>query len=318
MRSTPTAAAAALAALAVVTPSPAAQELDTQIATLTRATPVAAYGHTAAWSERDPRTGQYRLVVLRGRRWSAIAVTPRTIPFDVDVGPGPDGVAVTYSRCAFEAPERFVRGLSVLPDYTRSRECRMYRYDVRAGRERALGGHRQGVLPTVWRSRVAYVTPGTRRLREAAALGGGRVRARGKGPRGTHATSLDLGSGRRLAAVWHGESGSRLRLGDRLVARVGAPARVLGMGFDAGVLFFRTTCGGSPAGCPESYWAYRPRSRARYAAAESADVVAAAHGGGATYALHGHDRDRAIGCSDETPCSLIIEDQLEFSRIEPR
>ena len=182
----------------------------------------------------------------------------------------------------------------------------------------AAGGRRHGVLPTVWRGHVAYLTRNSRRLRSARAVGGGGLRSRGRGPRGSRLTSLDLADGGRLAAVWRGPEHSRLRLGSRLVARVGGEARLLGMGFDSGVLFFRTTCIGSPDGCPETYWAYRPRSRARFGASDSADLVAAAHGGGNTYALLGFDGGGVIGCAVDAPCKLIIEDQLEFSRIEPR
>src|SRR4051812_16245741 len=141
-----TALLTALVVLAAAAPA-AAQELDTQVTTLTRATPVAAYGPAAAWSSVDPDTGRYRLTVLRGSKATRVDVPSRTIPFDVDMGPGPDGVAVTYSRCALEPPERFgPSGLSILPDYTRGSGCRMFRYDVAAGRERALGGRRAGVL----------------------------------------------------------------------------------------------------------------------------------------------------------------------------
>ena len=309
------AAAAALMAMMAFTAPASAQELDTQITTLDRATPVAAYGNTVAWSARDPLTGEYRLALLRGTRWGLLDLPARPIPFDVDVGPGPEGLALTYSRCALEPPERFAADLSVLPDYTRGRDCLMFRYDVRAKREVPLAGRREGVLPSLWRSRVAFVTPGTRQLREAATIGGRLLRSRGRGPAGMHATSLDLGSERRLASTWSGTAGSQVRLDLRLVARVPFPGRLLGMGFDVGVLYFRSTCGGSPSGCPESYWAYRPRSRSRYAAAEGSDLVAAAHGGGATYALLGTDRDGTIGCSGDDPCSLIREDQLEFSRV---
>jgi hypothetical protein len=309
------AAAAALTATMALTSQASAQELDSRVSSVTRATPVSAYGHTVAWSERDPATGQYQLMVLRGTRWGKVDVAQRTIPFDVDVGPGPDGVTVAYSRCAFEAPERFVDGLSVLPDYTRGRSCRMYRYDVFAKREVPLGGVRQGVLPTVYRSRLAYVLPGTRRMREVAASTGALLRSRGSGPRGMHATSLDLASERRLASTWQGSGSGQVRMNGRLVARVSGVARLLGMGFDNGTLFFRSTCVGNRSGCPEAYWAYRPRSRTRFTAPESADVVTAAHGGGTTYALLGSDGGAAIGCSDASPCDLIIEDQLEFSRV---
>src|SRR3954462_9215310 len=80
MKCTRMAAAAALTATMAFTASAGAQELDSQITTLTRATPVAAYGNTVAWSERDSATGQYRLMVLRGHRWGPVAVAQRTIP----------------------------------------------------------------------------------------------------------------------------------------------------------------------------------------------------------------------------------------------
>jgi hypothetical protein len=144
------------------------------------------------------------------------------------------------------------------------------------------------------------------------------MRALRTGPRRKRLTSLDLAGRGQLAATWRGAERTRLRLGRRLVARVGGAGRLLGMGFDSGILFFRTTCIGSPSGCPESYWAYRPRSRARFAASDSADVVAAAHGGGNTYSLLGFDGGGVIGCAVDAPCHLIIEDQLEFNRITPR
>ena len=315
MRSTRMAAAAALMATMAFTASATAQELDERITTLDRATPVAAQGGVVAWSVRDAATGLYRLAVLNGTRWGLVDVRPRTIPFDVGVGTGPNGMTVTYSRCAFEAPERFSGGLSVLPDHTRGRTCRMYGYEVARAQERRLGGSRNGVLPTAHGGRLAYAVPGSRRLREVRAVDGADLRERGRGPRGHHATSLDLTSRRRLASAWQGVRRSRLRLDGTLVARVGRPAHLLGMGFDAGVLFFRVTCLGTPSGCPEAYWAYRPGSQDRFSAPESSNIVAAAHGGGKTYALRGQDNGSAIGCSAATLCELVIEDTLEFSGV---
>ena len=243
------------------------------MSTLTRATPVAAFTTTAAWSEVDPATSMYRLAVLRGRRWTTVAVSAALDPVDVDVGPGPRGTAVTYSRCSLEPPERFgPSGLSILPDYTRGHGCRMYRYDVRDGVERPLAGSRHGVLPTVWKGRVAYLTPNSRRLRTPRAVGGGGPRPRGQRPRGSRLTSLDLapvavsprsgadpsaracGSGAGWSRAWRRGAAARYGLRRR---RAVLPHDLIG----------------SSAGCPETYWAYLPRfARALQCRTRAADL----------------------------------------------
>lgn len=58
-----------------------------------------AYGDTIAWSSFDAVTKSYRLRVLRGGRPIAVNVAPSRAPFDLDVGPGPDGrPLVVYAR----------------------------------------------------------------------------------------------------------------------------------------------------------------------------------------------------------------------------
>src|SRR3954454_21446822 len=51
------------------------------------------------WSERDGVTGRFRLMTRTSGAASALPVPQRRAPFDVDLGPGPDGSTVAaYSR----------------------------------------------------------------------------------------------------------------------------------------------------------------------------------------------------------------------------
>src|SRR4051812_12652668 len=148
----------ALAVTAAVAATPggaAAQGLQQTITSLDAAAPVAAWNHVVAWSQRDPQTGAFKLIVAHGRTYHEVTVPTRSVPFDVDVGPGPNGGAiVVYSRCTTEPPDPSVLGLSTLPDYTLGQGCRLYAWDVAAERQSAL--KRSGVLPSIWYERLAY------------------------------------------------------------------------------------------------------------------------------------------------------------------
>ena len=300
----------ALAAVLMAAPAAGAQELDVQIrGSLEAPAPVSAYADVAAWSERDA-AGAYRLMVLRGTQYVAVAVDPRPVPFDVDVGPDRWGrPLVAYSRCRVEPiPD------GTVPDYTTGSGCDLYAYDVTTGREHRLGASTPGndVLPSIWGRRVTYVHrtgSGARSVRVAGVNGGSVSRRVGR-PRGGVPRWLDVRAGR-AAILWRTPRGAELRIGTRTVARSRRADGLLGLGFDRGVLFFRTTCAGTVTGCEEAYWAYRPRSRSLFVAVDSADLVAGAHGGGNTYALLGTDSHGTIGC----PCRLVLEDRLEFGAV---
>ena len=84
--------------------------------------PVATYGSVAVVSRLAG--GRYRLAeVGADGRLRDIDVPSRAVPFDVDIGPGPDGrVAAVYSRCRTEP--RFGPGVSTF-SYRTGSGCRI-------------------------------------------------------------------------------------------------------------------------------------------------------------------------------------------------
>jgi hypothetical protein len=92
----PIAVLLALLALALTAGPAAAQErLAVESAPFT----ADAYGDVIAWSSYDAAAKTYRLKLLRGGDAITPAVAPSPKPFDLDVGPGPDGAPlVVYSR----------------------------------------------------------------------------------------------------------------------------------------------------------------------------------------------------------------------------
>src|SRR4051812_46289491 len=94
------AAAAALLPAATLLLPPAAHAQDEPVATLDRTTPIAAFGGRLLWSRLDRASGNWFLVTRAGGVTQNVAVGPRRVPFDADLGPGPDGAPVAvYSRC---------------------------------------------------------------------------------------------------------------------------------------------------------------------------------------------------------------------------
>ena len=124
MRPHPLRVAAGLcAAAAALAPAARAQSPD-RVAALQRPAVVAAYGRVIAWSDWSPADDRYHLLVRHDNRTDPAPVPPRTVPFDVDAGPGPGGtVVLAYSRCATEPPQlsptRWARG-SARPSSSRT------------------------------------------------------------------------------------------------------------------------------------------------------------------------------------------------------
>jgi len=92
----PLAALIALLALAIgAAPAAAEQRLAVEAARFT----ADAFGDVVAWSSYDPVARNYRLRLQRGGVAFDPAVAPSGQPFDLDVGPGPNGApVVVYSR----------------------------------------------------------------------------------------------------------------------------------------------------------------------------------------------------------------------------
>jgi len=132
-----------VAAAALVTAAPAGA--DAVVAELTRDTPIAAYGGVVAWSDYDAATKRYRLVVREGDETARAPIAGSRRAFDVSLGPDARGrVVALYTRCR-----------------TATRGCDVYRYDLRARRERKVVSVSSPVKdeawPVQWRDRLAFV-----------------------------------------------------------------------------------------------------------------------------------------------------------------
>jgi hypothetical protein len=97
-----------------------------------------AYGDVIAWSAYDAAAKTYSLRLLRGGRPVTPAVEPSSKPFDLDVGPGPDGAPlVVYARAGD-----------------------LYQYDPSTGLEQPLAEvNTRGIesTPSIHRSALAFV-----------------------------------------------------------------------------------------------------------------------------------------------------------------
>ena len=229
-----------LAGLLVSVLIPAAASAASVLDTVGRAGPISTFRGVSAYSTPSPE-GFRLTVVSDGTAPRQLPVPPRTIPFDVDLGPGAQGqVLAVYSRCAIEPVQRGVDGRypptppalaglpqltsGGLPANTSGRGCDIYWVDVGGGGgEQKLRGastdQASETLPTIWRDEVAFVRVYERRKgkRDGLALGelpyvykrrldgeGGSRRQPGetRGSSGTPGpTSLDL-YGRRLGLLW--------------------------------------------------------------------------------------------------------------------
>src|SRR4051794_23665402 len=144
--------AVALAALVAALPTSPAHAASTTIAAEPRATPVAAWAGTIAWSSFDPATNDYHLVVSRnGAAPQRVPVAPSANAFDVDLGTNRSGSTyAVYSRCVTPA--------------TTSRPptgCDLYRLSLSSGVEQRLDSLSSPTWderdPTIFAGQIAFV-----------------------------------------------------------------------------------------------------------------------------------------------------------------
>jgi hypothetical protein len=141
-----------LAALIAAALAPAARAAPTTIATEQRATQVAGWAGTVAWSSFDPATNDYHLVVSRnGAAPQRLPVAPSANAFDVDLGTNRSGSTyAVYSRCTTPA--------------TNSRpptDCDLYRLSLASGVEQKLDSLSSPTWderdPTIFRGEIAFI-----------------------------------------------------------------------------------------------------------------------------------------------------------------
>lgn len=275
---------ATLAAACLLAPAGAAAQ-EQVIATLDRETAIAAHRGVLAFSQRDPSSGRFRLMLRTGGVTTPAAIAPRAVPFDVDLGPTATGsTAAVYSRCARE-----VGGSSAEPLYQRGRDCDLYRYDLDTGVERRLTDASSPAgnefWPTIWRDRIAFARtydtkPDYPYLYTRPAEGGGRSQRLPGGQRKecfrdrrtgrlqcspdtlSRPVALDL-YGRRLGFTWTFSGlaeglDTEIRIDtiggghERVAAQDGGgltSARLGWPAFATGRLYFSQECSGDTSGC---------------------------------------------------------------------
>lgn len=203
------------AALVAASGAPAyAQSPDETVHRPARAS---AYGDTLVASVFDQATNTYRLSVRSDTGLTPLPVASRSVPFDVDVGPGEDGRPVAvYSRCGQEPIQP--SPTTALPEWPTGIGCDIFRYDLATGQETKVAGastnESSEYLPAIWEDEVAFARTYTSREGRRGRLpylyvrpldGGGSDRQPG-GARGSDGfengpRAIDL-YGRRLAFVW--------------------------------------------------------------------------------------------------------------------
>lgn len=281
-RSTQTGRLLVASALAIVTLllSTGSAEAASVLAQEWAPSKVSHFGDMTAWSRLDPRTGDYRLVIHDGQREHLPLIEPRSVPFDVDLGPNRFGdVVATYSRC--EREPRMRDRPPALPGWATGKGCDVFLYSLKGGSARketkisgASTNESSEFLPSAWRARVAFSRVYERRdgrrgtlpylyvraledpARSERQPGGSRGLSDLPGP-----TALDL-YGRRLGFGWAyqrdtGRQRDEIRLdtldaGHRLVAWVQDSARTdfaqLTPSMDRGDIFWGTDCQGPLCG----------------------------------------------------------------------
>jgi hypothetical protein len=270
-----TVVALAVLAGAIVRPAPAPAQEPTAVTGVDRPTPIAAYDGRLVWS-RYTGTGSYELVQRVGTGAVAkLPVEPRTVPFDVDLGPtGGGGVIAVYSRCTAEPKPALPNQEEVA--YETGRGCDVYKLDLRSSREvrftKANARNASEFWPTYWKGRLAFARayaskPRYPYLYVKDVSSSKPSRRLPGGPRGTPATGsspaqLEL-YGKRLGFRWRYRSergtgtayelrvdtvgGGRLRIDRRIV---GLTAILIGWpGFEGGRIYWSRGCFGDPQGC---------------------------------------------------------------------
>jgi hypothetical protein len=106
-----------------------------------------AWGGVIAYSQFDASSRMYGLAVIRGGVRDVLSVAAQPVPFELDVGPGPDGKpAVVYTRCRIGAGETFTTGFD------------LYRYSFATATEAPIAGANtssEEVAPSIWKDRIA-------------------------------------------------------------------------------------------------------------------------------------------------------------------
>ena len=152
-------------ALAALMLPAATARADETIASVAQPTPVSALDGRVVWSDYDVAQGVYYLTQNVNGLTARLPIRPRSVPFDVDLGPDTESRTVaTYSRCRKEPPRRAPITVNILAihlyAWSKARGCDIYMFAFDTGTEiRVRYASTRGAsefLPTVWTDRIAF------------------------------------------------------------------------------------------------------------------------------------------------------------------
>jgi hypothetical protein len=163
-----------LAACCVPLPATPARAAATPLATLpSGAARLTAYDGYIVFSDRSAQ-GTWSLMAWHAGRFLSLPVPARTIPFDAEAGPGPDGrPTVVFSKCAREPlaraespPHALVRPpLAADVEWQTASGCRIYELALAGGAPRLVANVRPGrgrfdATPAIWHRELAFARYG--------------------------------------------------------------------------------------------------------------------------------------------------------------
>jgi hypothetical protein len=199
-----------VAALAVPAVAPAATPINLQ----QRPSTVSSFQGILAWSDFDPASGRYRLMIQPpGQAAAPASIATSPAPFDVDLGTNRSGTpTAVYTRCATAGRPAPAKD----EDPARGTGCDLYRLNLKNGIEEHLttlsAPKADESSPTVWAGDIAFIRRergkaghayDTLRIGNTTRTGTPtKVLARADVTRKQSLSDLQMGSGR-IAYVFH-------------------------------------------------------------------------------------------------------------------
>lgn len=258
--------------LALLAPAAAqAQGLPPTITGVAPPTPISAYDGRLVWSQ-PVAGGEFQLVMRTGSgAVTALPVSTRGVPFDVDLGPtSSGGLYAVYSRCETE-PEW---DQSAMPEYWTGDGCAIYKLDLNTMQEvrysKVNASNANQYWPSYWKGRIGfartYFKNPDRGYVYTKTVASSTPSA--QMPIGSLGTGTSFGQqlelyGSRLAFGWFYQSNDfanfQLRLdqigsqGSTVVDQTRGGQSNVGLGwpaFGGGRLTWLRSCVGDPASCP--------------------------------------------------------------------
>ena len=148
-------------ALALVAAPPAAPQGDVpaSVAPIADPTPIASYQGRLVFSRVNADGGFELVQRTSGGPVVPVGVPPRSVPFDVDIGPTSGGrVLAVYTRCSTEPKAN--GGFPSITEYQTGRGCDVYKVDLDGGREerytKVNASDGTEFWPTYWKGRIGF------------------------------------------------------------------------------------------------------------------------------------------------------------------